>query len=534
MKTKLLILVLLLPLIACAQSGGVWLNFDGTLKTGFKVGKNGGELKYNAATKAYYLKVPKNGGGYDSLYIVLSSWAAGPYNYDINVSQSVFADSLAAIRNKINLKASTNVVNRQGDSLATAYAQILLESGIRDSVDGALWASLSLKVSAGDVYSLLEILPDSVKIQSKNIILNGSVIADSLRSKTITAPIIQTASSGTRVRINGASNQIEFLNSSGTVVSTLNANNSGQAVLTGSISGGSGTYISADGITGTSIWAETVLGVANGSARTRMSESGLFIESNLGAGWVAGDTMATRAYARGRDTLVKSWVAANYATASAFGSLNTRVTGLELAGYLTSESDPTIYSWAKASSKPSYSWSEISSKPSFATVATSGSYNDLSSKPDLSSYLTYSTQSWRAGTITNIGTGLATSGTSIVLNYDNSSIKINAYGQAEVDGYNKTNWNTAYGWGNHASAGYIVNPTNAHGFLVNDGFGSISWGGSTYIQDWMDNNFDINDYTGSLTGKSGTYTIEDGALDQWAFTFTHGILTSIKKNGTEQ
>ena len=57
--------------------------------------------------------------------------------------------------------------------------------------------------------------------------------------------------------------------------------------------------------------------------------------------------------------------------------------------WLTSftESDPTIYSWAKASTKPSYTWSEIGSKPSFATVATSGAYYDLTGKPDLSKLL---------------------------------------------------------------------------------------------------------------------------------------------------
>lgn len=44
-----------------------------------------------------------------------------------------------------------------------------------------------------------------------------------------------------------------------------------------------------------------------------------------------------------------------------------------------------VYAWAKASSKPSYSWSEITSKPSFATVATSGSYKDLSNKPSIPS-----------------------------------------------------------------------------------------------------------------------------------------------------
>lgn len=53
-------------------------------------------------------------------------------------------------------------------------------------------------------------------------------------------------------------------------------------------------------------------------------------------------------------------------------------------------SKPT-YTWSEitskpswiGSSKPTYAWSEISSKPNFATVATSGSYNDLSNKPTI-------------------------------------------------------------------------------------------------------------------------------------------------------
>lgn len=52
---------------------------------------------------------------------------------------------------------------------------------------------------------------------------------------------------------------------------------------------------------------------------------------------------------------------------------------------LKSESDPTVSAWAKASTKPSYGWSEITGKPSFSAVATSGSYNDLSSKPSIPS-----------------------------------------------------------------------------------------------------------------------------------------------------
>ena len=47
------------------------------------------------------------------------------------------------------------------------------------------------------------------------------------------------------------------------------------------------------------------------------------------------------------------------------------------------ETDPTVPSWAKQSTKPSYDYSEINNTPTLATVATSGSYNDLSNKPTI-------------------------------------------------------------------------------------------------------------------------------------------------------
>lgn len=49
------------------------------------------------------------------------------------------------------------------------------------------------------------------------------------------------------------------------------------------------------------------------------------------------------------------------------------------------ETDPTVPAWAKSESKPAYSYSEISGKPNLATVATSGSYDDLSDKPTIPS-----------------------------------------------------------------------------------------------------------------------------------------------------
>jgi hypothetical protein len=52
---------------------------------------------------------------------------------------------------------------------------------------------------------------------------------------------------------------------------------------------------------------------------------------------------------------------------------------------IVAESDPTVPAWAKAATKPTYNYSEITGTPMLATVATSGSYNDLSDKPQIPS-----------------------------------------------------------------------------------------------------------------------------------------------------
>ena len=71
-------------------------------------------------------------------------------------------------------------------------------------------------------------------------------------------------------------------------------------------------------------------------------------------------------------------------------------------------------------------WSEITSKPNFATVATSGNFNDLTNKP-----------------ITLSGYGITDA--------MNTSHSANGITSANIN-----NWNTAYGWGNHATQGYLT------------------------------------------------------------------------------
>ena len=49
---------------------------------------------------------------------------------------------------------------------------------------------------------------------------------------------------------------------------------------------------------------------------------------------------------------------------------------------------------------------------------------------------------------------------------------------------NSSNWNTAFGWGNHASVGYIQDSDfSANGFMKRTGSGSYTVDTSTYISD---------------------------------------------------
>ena len=52
--------------------------------------------------------------------------------------------------------------------------------------------------------------------------------------------------------------------------------------------------------------------------------------------------------------------------------------------YLTSESDPTVSSWAKATTKPSYTWTEIGSKPTWiGSSKPSYTWSEIGSKPTI-------------------------------------------------------------------------------------------------------------------------------------------------------
>lgn len=65
--------------------------------------------------------------------------------------------------------------------------------------------------------------------------------------------------------------------------------------------------------------------------------------------------------------------------------------------------------------------------------------------------------------------------------YSKSEINSFFSGTTGITGYNKSNWDAAYGWGNHASAGYaLANGSNASGIWgINISGSSVYWGGRT-------------------------------------------------------
>lgn len=103
-------------------------------------------------------------------------------------------------------------------------------------------------------------------------------------------------------------------------------------------------------------------------------------------------------------------------------------------------------------------WSEITGKPSFATVATSGSYTDLSGTPALGSLAALS--SIGNTYITDVAWSKVTGAPSF-LTAESDPVYVASSWYSTTN--NASNWNTAYGWGNHAGLYPTYNGTGATG-----------------------------------------------------------------------
>lgn len=133
-------------------------------------------------------------------------------------------------------------------------------------------------------------------------------------------------------------------------------------------------------------------------------------------------------------------------------------------GYLKNNGTGTWSYGTLATVATTGAYSDLSGRPGLAVVATSGSYNDLLNKPTIPT---------NTNQLTN-GAGFITSETShadVVVDGDFTSQGLMKRGATSgtysIITDNSANWNTAFGWGNHASAGYLTSAVD--GSISNEG-----------------------------------------------------------------
>ena len=120
-----------------------------------------------------------------------------------------------------------------------------------------------------------------------------------------------------------------------------------------------------------------------------------------------------------------------------------------------------------AGSATSVPWSGVTGKPTFATVATSGSYNDLSNKPTIPSLSGYATQSWvtSQGYLTSIPVATSSAYGGIQIGYTTSG-KNYAVQLSNGKAYVNVPWtdtNTTYTSGTNISiSGTTINCTYSY------------------------------------------------------------------------
>ena len=165
---------------------------------------------------------------------------------------------------------------------------------------------------------------------------------------------------------------------------------------------------------------------------------------------------------------------------------------------------------------------QILNKPTLATVATTGDYNDLINLPTLTTGTVTSVALTTPTGLQVTGSPITTSGTLALAFQTGYSIPTNT---------SQSNWNTAYGWGDHADAGYLTTetdptvPLHVKGILTTD----INNWNTAYTQR-------IQTFT--TTGNSGAATFTSNTLNIPNYTLSGlgGVPTSrtITINGTTQ
>lgn len=190
----------------------------------------------------------------------------------------------------------------------------------------------------------------------------------------------------------------------------------------------------------------------------------------------------------------------------------TKLAGIEDGAQVNVQSDWNATSGA----------AQILNKPTLATVATTGDYNDLINLPTLTTGTVTSVALTAPTGLQVTGSPITTSGTLALAFQAGYSIPTNS---------SQSNWDTAYGWGNHADAGYLTTetdptvPLHVKGILTTD----ISNWDTAYAQR-------IQNLT--TTGSSGAATLNSNTLNIPNYTLAGlggvPLTRSITINGVTQ
>ena len=184
----------------------------------------------------------------------------------------------------------------------------------------------------------------------------------------------------------------------------------------------------------------------------------------------------------------------------------------------------TAYNWGNHAGlyrSVSYvpAWTEITDKPSFATVATSGSYSDLTDKPILWDS-TWASIKNKPNTLMGYGITDAMSTT---------------HAANAITSGNINNWNTAYSWGNHAGLYRLINYVPSWTEITSNPFLFISVANNQLIkynstsgkwENWMPNYLTAYTETDPLwTTASGNYYTKTNMQTSGAAQIHFGNIT---------
>jgi hypothetical protein len=225
----------------------------------------------------------------------------------------------------------------------------------------------------------------------------------------------------------------------------------------------------------------------------------------------------------------------DYATKEELNSKQDAITDLETIRQGSAKGATSVQQGTLSTVATSGSYNDLNNKPELKTVATTGSYDDLINKPTIPSAVTETTVSnWgftkNNGTYSKPNNGIPKSDleSSVQQSLSKADTALQSYTEKYTGTYTKpsggipktdlvssiqttlTNADTAYGWGNHANAGYTKNVGTITGVSANGT--SISTSGVANIPAASTSAYGVTKLSSSTSSTSTTLAATASAV----------------------